>query len=553
MVKAAVVICPCENCNETFKQEPKLYEHLKKIHSIDDVEKFYVDLYHGGIAPVCACDDEKCRRKLKWFGWKKGFASKFIKGHNANVEGALIRSKEVNAKAAAARIGNTPWNKDQTKATDERVAIAAKNIAKGLQRAYSEGKVVPWQLGETKETNESLRQQSNTKKERFAAGEIHSWSEGLTKETDERLAKISEKTSQRLTEKNHNRFTKEEFDEIISSQSTFDITSTFEDYKNRDDKLRFKCRTCGEEQLKDLKQLRKCPVCFKCHPKGSAWQVEVYEFVKQYCPDVESSNRKIIAPLELDIYVPSKNFGIECNGLFYHCELNDSFDKHHIDIKTQIATSAGVRLFHIFEDEWKNNKNLIEKMILHRLGFDERKIDARKCTVISMKTSERRRFFASNHIDGDSRAAEAWGLFDGKEIIACLSIKVPYGKTGKKHPESLEIARFAVLAGVNVRGALGKLMKHANSYASEKGYKHMMTYVDGRIGDGSGYKLVGFQKIARSAPRFWWTDRKFYRLPREAVRATLKTDGRSEKENAEIRGVCRIYGCKNYVFKKSVA
>lgn len=540
---AAVIVCPVEGCNQTFKQEPRLYDHLKNVHSIYDVELYYIDLYHDRKRPVCACDDLKCRYPLEWHGWKKGFPSQFKRGHNIKKDDAPIRNEEVYKKASDSRVGQVPWNKDKTKETDERLAVSAQNISKGLQKAYDEGRVVPWQFGETKETNESLRQSSETKKEKFATGELYSWNEGETKETNESLARVSEKAILRMTEENHNRFSKEEFNEIISSQSTFDLISDFDDYKNRDDKLRFKCRTCNEEQLKDLKQLRKCPVCFKCHPKGSLWQVEVYEFVKRYCPDVESSNRKVIHPLEIDVFVPSKNFGIECNGLFYHCEQNPNFSKDHLNAKTNKAVAAGVKIMHVFEDEWKNSRDLVEAMILHRLGLDTKKVDARKCTVVLLDVTTRRRFFHDNHLDGDVKSKVSWGLSYSGEIVAALSLRKP----GQKYQDSLEVARFANLKGANVRGALGKLMKVAEEYTSMNGFKSLMTYVDRRIGEGESYQAVGFKPIRQTALRFWWTDRKNYRLMREEVQAG---DGRSEKENADLRGVCRIYGCKNYVLEK---
>ena len=549
MGKAAVIVCPAENCKQTFKQEPKFYDHLKNVHSVYDVELYYIDLYHDRKRPVCACDDENCRRPLDWQGWKMGFPSEFVRGHNIKKKDAPLRSKEVSERAAASRIGQVPWNAGKTKENDERLAIAAQNISKGLQKSYDEGRAIPWQLGETKETNDSLRQQSETKKRRFASGEIHSWNEGETKETHPSLLNISEKASERMLESNPNRFSKEEFDGIISSQSIFDLVSSFEDYKNRDDKLKFKCRNCGEEQLKDLKQIRKCPVCFSCHPKGSLWQVEVFEFVKRHCPDTESSNRKVISPLEIDVYVPSKNFGIECNGLFYHCEENPNFSNDHLNKKTNKALASGIRIMHVFEDEWKGNRELVEAMILHRLGLDARKIDARKCDVVSLDVAARRRFFHDNHLDGDVKAKEAWGLLHKGELVAALSVR----KANKVYENSLEIARFSNLRRVNVRGGLGKLLKAAEQFAARNGFKSLMTYVDRRIGEGEGYESVGFERKGQTALRFWWTDRKFYRLPRELVKSTRKLDGKSEKQNAEEKGVCRIYGCKNYVFEKNLS
>lgn len=43
------------------------------------------------------------------------------------------------------------------------------------------------------------------------------------------------------------------------------------------------------------------------------------DFVKSTCRSyAEYGNREVIAPKELDIYVPSKKFAIEYNGVAWH-------------------------------------------------------------------------------------------------------------------------------------------------------------------------------------------------------------------------------------------
>jgi hypothetical protein len=49
-------------------------------------------------------------------------------------------------------------------------------------------------------------------------------------------------------------------------------------------------------------------------------QLEIYDFVRSLAPDAVLSDRTVIAPKELDIWVPSSKFAIEFNGLFWHSE-----------------------------------------------------------------------------------------------------------------------------------------------------------------------------------------------------------------------------------------
>lgn len=99
-------------------------------------------------------------------------------------------------------------------------------------------------------------------------GELHSWNEGLTKETDDRLVRQSESLSKTFEKFHPCRFTQQDLEEIISKQDRFDLVTAFEDYENKYQKLDFSCRSCGSLQKKSIVALQKCPVCFKCHPKG---------------------------------------------------------------------------------------------------------------------------------------------------------------------------------------------------------------------------------------------------------------------------------------------
>ncbi len=78
-----------------------------------------------------------------------------------------------------------------------RVAINSGRFKKGMV-SYFKGKI-PWSKGLTKESDERIKKQSSSIKNRYNNG-LRSWSYGLTNETDERVKKTSEKMGKTIKE-----------------------------------------------------------------------------------------------------------------------------------------------------------------------------------------------------------------------------------------------------------------------------------------------------------------------------------------------------------------
>ena len=62
---------------------------------------------------------------------------------------------------------------------------------------------------------------------------------------------------------------------------------------------------------------KKCPDCYK--NIKSFEELQVFDYIKSiYNGNILHNNRLVISPLELDIYIPEKNFAVEFDGLYYH-------------------------------------------------------------------------------------------------------------------------------------------------------------------------------------------------------------------------------------------
>lgn len=142
-----------------------------------------------------------------------------------------------------------------------------------------------------------------------------------------------------------------------------------------------------------------CPSCSKSLTENS-----IAEWIRNLGVDVQQSDRKLIAPQEIDIVIESHKLCIEYNGLFYHTinKTYPNFSKnYHID-KTEKCESLGYQLLHINEDEWINpiKQDIWKSMIIHRLKLKDyiTKIRANKCTISEITPAMYKIFLNENHL-----------------------------------------------------------------------------------------------------------------------------------------------------------
>lgn len=540
----------CHICNEfSCKQEARFLDHLTDVHGIDDHEACFVEHAHGGVRPTCECSPE-CKAPVKWGGWKKGYVSRFARGHNARLDSVYFKPEFQEAAALKRAEGyasgrNKIWCEGLTKETDERLAVASTKKSKTLTKLYESGHP-SWQTGLTKETDSRLKQSSETHKARYASGELKNWNAGLTKAVDPRVAQLGNSIKMTRAIVKWGQLSDEEVERRVKLYvPNFDLVVPIVDHTNKYHYYEVRCKECGKTSLKTLAMMSNTPVCFLCHPKESKGQLELFEFIKSLVPDAVLSTRNVIAPMELDVWVPSKKFGVEYDGLYWHSELFVGDD--HAQRKLEKCREAGITFFRVFEDEWESpqKRELIQHMIRHRLGATPvHGPGARKCQIVELEPSVRREFFEANHLDGDVRSQQAWGLTHEGTLLAALSVRKPFHASHAATHR--EVARFASLAGVSVAGGLSRLASHA----LRESKLPLMTYVDGRLGQGRAYELAGFKRTKETAPRFWWTDFE-QRYDRFSIRAD-SANGITQKAAAEAAGVVRIFGCSNSVFELAV-
>lgn len=501
-MSSEVIKCPL--CDEfTSKQEPRFYKHLSEIHNVVDVEGLYARLFCvGSVKQACACG---CGSTVKWAGWKLGYTSKFIRGHNASLDSVWLnkerRAEFVEKRTEGYRSGRLKvWNDGLTNETDERMRQRSEKTSQTLRKRRASGEIIDWWIKDPEKAKVAKEKAKQTKRRRYESGELVPWNKGLTKTNDSRVAEIGSHISEVLRNTPGlvtKRFTPEQFVERFATQAQFELLDDPKDYRNKYQKFAVKCKECGKTSHKSLMMLMATPVCFYCHPKESKGQLDLFKFVSSLAPDARLSDRTVIHPKELDVYVPSASLGIEYDGLYWHSEL--FVPPNHADLKVAACGCNGIKLLRVYEDEWRDRRPFMESLIKHKLGLFDRRIDAGECSIVELSTSDRRAFFESNHIDGDDeRYQTAWGLeCEDGTIVSAISV-------ASFVPAPCHV-RFCQSLGTFVAGAPTRLITHVKNVLGQS--IRLVARVNPRHESISDYRSIGFNDIDSNVQHVsWWTD-----------------------------------------------
>lgn len=232
--------------------------------------------------------------------------------------------------------------------------------------------------------------------------------------------------------------------------------------------------------------------CTICNPIGdnrSIKQSEVYDFIDaNYCGEIIQSYRD---KLEIDIYLPDLNIGFEFNGLYWHSDYRRD-KKYHIN-KTDYFYKKGIRIFHIWEDDWHYKRDIIKSMILNILNCNSNRIFARECEIHEIEdVKESIRFLNDNHIQGKSGSNIKIGLYYKGELVSLMTFDKNEGRK-KMNINEWNLSRFCSKLNTSVIGGASKMFKFF--LKKYKPYR-IITYADKSYSTGDLYIKLGFEKVS---------------------------------------------------------
>lgn len=185
-------------------------------------------------------------------------------------------------------------------------------------------------------------------------------------------------------------------------------------------------------------------------------ELEIINWLKE--KGIENKrDRKILHGKEIDIFIPEKKIAIEFNGNKYHTEwFGGKTRYYHLD-KTKECNKQGIKLIHIFEDEYFYKKEIVYNKLSHILKLQEKlpKIMGRKCMIQEINKDIAKEFLEKYHIQGYDPSTIHYGAFYNNNLIAVMSFL-----KNKNETNEWELTRFASNYNFICQGVGGKIFKH---------------------------------------------------------------------------------------------
>ncbi len=277
------------------------------------------------------------------------------------------------------------------------------------------------------------------------------------------------------------------------------------------------CKICGQKFKYDTKtgtgynriiaNHTLCPVCNPVEKFYSQAEKELLSFISLiYSGEIRENTKSVIPPYEVDIFLPDFDLAFEFNGLYYHSDLQKPDDYHKI--KTELCEQAGVRLVHIFGDDWNYKRSIVESIISNIIcPQNNQRIQARKCGIKEVNLSKTNDFLEQNHIQGGVLVQTCcYGLYCDDSLISLMSFK--------KNKSGFELQRYGILLGHTIVGGAEKLWSH---FIKNHNPQIVITYADISLFTGKVYQKLGFQKIRRNRPNYMFVDGD-HRIPKQSIR-----------------------------------
>ena len=332
------------------------------------------------------------------------------------------------------------------------------------------------------------------------------------------------------------------------------------DYKTKD--IEFKCNICNQNYIIKYYLLYQRStnnhiICTKCNcPKEnkiSHLQKEVFDFIHNYIETYDNYIYSNDSKEEIDIYIPSKNIGIEVNGLYWHSELYRE-KNYHLN-KVNKCLEKEIKLLNIWEDDWNFKQDIVKSMLLNKLGHTSNKIYARKCLIKTITDNKLvTNFLNNNHIQGNIGSSVKIGLYYNEELVSLMTfgkLRKNLGHNAKE--ETFELLRYCTLLDTVVIGGASKLFHH---FLKTHNIKKIISYSSLDFGYTNFYEKLGFKYIRNTTVGYNYINNGIRENRFKYRKDMLIEDGFSSKFTEHQimfnRGIYRVYNCGNQFWEFNI-
>jgi len=294
----------------------------------------------------------------------------------------------------------------------------------------------------------------------------------------------------------------------------------------------------------------KCPLCNPIN-SFSSLEIEMDNILKQLkILNYQKNTQKIINPYELDFYFPEHKIAIELNGIYWHSEIHK--DKNYHKMKTDLCVQKGIRLIHIWEDDFYDKREIVISVLKYLFNKIERKIYARKCKIKNIDSKTYRNFLKEYHMQGIINSSIKYGLFFENELISIMGIGKTRIPLGTKDKEGIfELHRFCSKNNLVVVGGASKLLSF---FEKNNEYKKIISYAKRDYSNGNLYDKIGFKLDKICDPGYYWiiNDKRKHRFNyRKNMIINESNKHLTATEIMHNKGYYRCYDSGNFKFLKT--
>ena len=312
------------------------------------------------------------------------------------------------------------------------------------------------------------------------------------------------------------------------------------------------CNKCDEKEFRiqnkqyNSRKYGNVELCTKLLPSqndkfyGTTLEIFIRNILDSLNINYQTNNRKILSGKELDIYIPSNNIAIECNGVYWHSLKEPTF---HYE-KWKQCMNKGIHLLTIWEDQIINKPEIIRGIITSYLGIYDKRIYARQCSIKEVGKKESIDFLEKNHLQGSVGGSIRFGLYYKDELMSLMVFgkkRKALGSTNKK--DTWELYRYCNKLGVQIIGGASRLFNH---FLKEHPCCVVESFSSNDISIGELYRKLGFGLIGEQKYSYWYIDKLMQRHHRYSFRKDILVKNGADPNLTELEitsnmGLYKIY------------
>lgn len=301
-------------------------------------------------------------------------------------------------------------------------------------------------------------------------------------------------------------------------------------YLSAKDKVCIICPEHGEFWQEASSHLSGCG-CPKCNHIISKAEMEIVDFIKgKHKIEVITNNRNILTGhKELDIYIPSLKIAFEYDGMIWHSDRFRIDSNYHLN-KTEECLKQGIKLYHVFEYEWINKREIVKRKIEQILGFvnDENNI-LNECNIMEINEEIAKDFNEKNNLQGHFASSLYIGGFYNGKLVSVISLS-------RENDNEWRLTRLTYSTNNDT------IIKKSMNYFIDKYKPHKIEAFDDRrwvvIQTDSIYNRLGFDFAEILPPDYGYTKGQNDYINKEKLKdCRLSND------------YYRIYDCGQYKYE----